>query len=138
MLKLSDREEAELAELARKAGGISIQRLLVETTLDELGADTGRAAAVAAILELDDQVRRVGNNLNQLTRYAHQEKEIPEHLAAALVAVTRACLSLDATARWVMGKAPAVSEVSISEEDLALPDLDADGGEWAAAIDPDA
>ncbi|MCP9625234.1 MobC family plasmid mobilization relaxosome protein [Nocardia otitidiscaviarum] len=139
VLKLSDTEHAELAAMAEAAGGISIQRLLVETTLERHGGEAGRAAAVRALLDLDTEVRRVGNNLNQLVRYAHQERELPENLDVALRAVTRACLSVDATARWVMGKAPAVSAVSVSEEDLAveMPDLDA-GGEWADLVDPDA
>ncbi|WP_425296368.1 plasmid mobilization relaxosome protein MobC, partial [Nocardia abscessus] len=36
------------------------------------------------LLELDDQIRRVGNNLNQLVRYAHQNREVPELLVDAL------------------------------------------------------
>ncbi|WP_405140421.1 plasmid mobilization protein [Nocardia sp. NBC_01388] len=137
VVKLSDAEDAALKARA-EAANVSVPRLLVETTLGEAGAESGRAAAVGAVLELDDQVRRIGANLNQLTRYAHQEKDIPEHLESALRAVTRACLSLDATARWVMGKAPAVSGVSITEEDLAVDMPDLDGGEWAVALDPDA
>ena len=70
---------------------MTVQRLLVETTLGGQRAESGRAAAVLAVLELDDQVRRVGSNLNQLVRYAHQERELAEGLGVALAAVTRAC-----------------------------------------------
>ncbi|WP_280264650.1 MobC family plasmid mobilization relaxosome protein [Nocardia wallacei] len=131
VVKLSDDEKARLTARA-EAASLTVPRLLVETTL-EGGGDVGRAAAVRAVLELDEQVRRAGNNLNQLTRYAHQEKELPEEIALAVRAVTRASLSLDAVARWVMGKAPAVP---LAEEDLAVPDDDGPD-EWAMMIDPD-
>lgn len=126
VVKLSDEEHADLTARAA-AADMTVPRLLVESTLDAPSAEAGRAQAVMALLELDDQIRRIGNNLNQLVRHAHQQQEIPERLEDALRAVTRACLSVDATARWVRGLAPAVSEVSIAEEDL---DVD---NEWAAA-----
>lgn len=132
-VKLSDEERAALEELAG-AADVTIQRLLVETTLGEQGAESGRAAAVLAVLELDDQVRRVGNNLNQLVRYMHQERELAEDLGAALAAVTRASLSLDALARWVMGKAPAVPLEAAPEVELP-PDADGDVDSWATRLD---
>lgn len=136
MVKLSDAEQAELKARA-EAASLTVPRLLVETTLGEW-VESGRSAAVLALLELDEQIRRVGNNVNQLTRYAHQEQGLPEEAAAALRAVTRACLAVDATARWVMGKAPAVSEETIAAAGLAveLPDGgDGDVGSWASQID---
>ena len=107
--------------------GMSVPRLLVETTLAGASTEVGRAHAALRVLELDDQVRGAMNNLNQLVRYSHQNRELAEGIAVAVVAATRASLQLDALARWVMGLAPAVSSVSIAEEDL---DVD---NEWAAA-----
>ncbi|WP_433527780.1 plasmid mobilization relaxosome protein MobC (plasmid) [Nocardia pseudovaccinii] len=133
VVKLSDDEQAALKVLA-EAAEMTVPRLLVETVLADSRADVGRSGAVLAVLELDDQVRRIGNNLNQLVRYAHQERELPEHIGAALQAVTRACLSLDATARWVMGKAPAVP---LAEDAVVAPppDLDDDTDSWASMVD---
>ncbi|MFI9538319.1 plasmid mobilization protein [Nocardia fusca] len=129
IVKLSAAEHAALTARA-EAAGMTIPRLLVETVLHETGSETGRAHAALQLLDLENQIRRVGNNLNQLVRYAHQNKEIAEGTDMALRSVIRACLSLDETARWVMGKAPAMSEISVSPEvDLAVDE------EWAAAID---
>ncbi|MEU4345444.1 MobC family plasmid mobilization relaxosome protein [Nocardia sp. NPDC023852] len=126
VVKLSDAEHAELTGRAEEAG-MSVPRLLVETTMAGPSTETGRGHAALVLLELDDQIRRIGNNLNQLVRHAHQERELADGLENALRAVTRACLSVDSTARWVMGMAPAVSAVSIAEEDLAV------DNEWADA-----
>lgn len=132
VVKLSDAEQ-ELLTARAEAVGVSVPRLLVETTLEAGRGEVGRAHAAAALLELDTLIRRLGNNVNQLTRYAHQERELPEGVAAALVAVTRASLSVDATARWVMGLAPAVGESSIP----AAPEVPESGEdeEWLADLD---
>ncbi|MEV6562962.1 hypothetical protein AB0M22_45095 [Nocardia sp. NPDC051756] len=132
VVKLSDAEHAELTAQA-EAAGVSVPRLLVESASDSNRVEAGRAHAVQRLLELDDQVRGAMNNLNQLTRYAHQNREVAEGTVAALVAATRAALALDATARWVMGLAPAVTEVSVS---VSAQDLVVDE-EWASRIDPD-
>jgi hypothetical protein len=129
VVKLSDEEHAALAVRAESAG-MTVPRLLVESALESVRVETGRAHAALQVRDLEVQVLRIGNNVNQLTRYAHQNKEIAEGTDYALRAVVRACLSLDALARWVMGKAPAMSEISVSPEvDLAVDE------EWAAAID---
>lgn len=132
-VKLSDEEQATLQDRA-EAAGMTVPRLLVETTLGGERAESGRAAAVLAVLELDDQVRRTGNNLNQLVRYAHQDRELAEGLGVALAAVTRACLSLDATARWVMGKAPAVPLDEGPTVELP-PEAEGDVDSWATQLD---
>ena len=109
---------------------MTVPRLLVETALESAQTEIGRAHAVLQLLDLENQIRRVGNNLNQLVRHAHQNEEIAEGTDMALRSVVRACLSLDEAARWVMGKAPAMSEISVSPEvDLAVDE------ERAAAID---
>lgn len=90
------------------------------------------------MLDLDEQVRRIGNNLNQLVRYAHQQRELPEEVVSALRAVVRVSLTLDELARWVMGKAPAVSAAVLEGVDLDVelpPDDDSDAGSWASQID---
>ncbi|MFD3431290.1 MobC family plasmid mobilization relaxosome protein [Nocardia fluminea] len=131
LVRMSGEEKTALKGLAERAG-VSVPRLLVESALSQ-APEAGRAHAVLSLLELDDQIRRIGNNVNQLTRYAHQHGgELPEHLEDALHAVARACLSVDATARWVMGKSPAVTEVSVEP----LVDLAVDE-EWATAVEHD-
>ncbi|MBF6358234.1 plasmid mobilization relaxosome protein MobC [Nocardia higoensis] len=131
IVKLSDAEHEDLTRRALEAG-VSVPRLLVESATDSGRAEAGRAHAALQLLEFDDQIRRIGNNLNQLVRWAHQNREIPEHLIDSLHAVTRACLSVDATARWVMGLDPAVTGVSVDvEADLPISE------EWAGSVDPD-
>ncbi|XOZ88393.1 plasmid mobilization relaxosome protein MobC [Nocardia testacea] len=128
-MKLSDAEEVLLAQRAEEAG-VSVSRLLVESALGSGQVEAGRAHAAMQLLKLDHQIRRIGANLNQLVRHAHQNREIAEGTEYALHAVIRACLNVDATARWVMGKALAVSEISVDPEvDLAVDE------EWAAAVD---
>ncbi|WP_405183719.1 MobC family plasmid mobilization relaxosome protein (plasmid) [Nocardia sp. NBC_01377] len=131
VVKLSDAEEEDLTRRAEEAG-VSVARLLVESAQDSGRVEAGRAHAAMQLLELDTELRRIGSNLNQLVRYAHQQREIPEHLGDALHAVTRACLSVDATARWVMGLTPAVTAKSVDPAVDLLVDE-----EWAAAVDPD-
>lgn len=133
VLKLSDAEETKLSALAEAAGGITVQRLLVETTLARESPEFGRADAVRALLELDTEIRRLGNNVNQMARYAHQERELPENIDAALRAVVRASLAVDATARWVMGLAPAVPESAVPPAP-EVPDSD-EGEEFLADLD---
>jgi hypothetical protein len=129
IVKLSDAEEALLARRAEEAG-VSVSRLLVESAMNSGQVEAGRAHAAMQLLELDHQIRRIGANLNQLVRHAHQNREIAEGTDYALHAVIRACLSVDATARWVMGKAPAVSEISVDPDvDLVVDEA------WAAAVD---
>lgn len=129
IVRLSEDEETTLTARAEQAG-MSLPRLLVESSLGAGSGEAGRAEAVAALLDLDAEIRRTGSNLNQLTRYSHQERELASGIENALVAVARACLSVDATARWVMGKTPAVSAVSVGDDDLVVDD------EWPPAVDP--
>ncbi|MGW0640421.1 plasmid mobilization protein [Nocardia salmonicida] len=134
IVKLSDAEHEDLTRRAAEAG-VSVPRLLVESAQDSGKVEAGRAFAAMRLLELDDQIRRIGANVNQQTRHMHQVSgELAQDLVAAhieaLHAVVRACLSVDATARWVMGKGPAVTEKSVSVgQDLAVSE------EWAAAVD---
>lgn len=136
IVKLSDAEHEDLTRRAAEAG-VSVPRLLVESARDSGRVEAGRAHAAMRLLELDDQIRRIGANVNQQTRHMHQVRgELAPDLVAAhldaLHAVVRACLSVDATARWVMGKPPAVTETSVVvEADLAVSE------EWAAAVDGD-
>ncbi|GGL44105.1 plasmid mobilization relaxosome protein MobC [Nocardia jinanensis] len=133
-MSLTEAEYAEFTDAAAKAG-VSVPRLLVESAKSEGQVEAGRAHAVMGLLEVDEQVRRERNNLNQLTRYAHQHKDapaFPEELVArlldALHASTRASLGLESAARWVMGLNPATTATSVDvDEDLAL------GSEWAEA-----
>ncbi|NEW42515.1 plasmid mobilization protein [Nocardia cyriacigeorgica] len=124
-VKLTDAEQEALKARAAEVG-VSVPRLLVESTLEAGQVEVGRAHAALQLLELDHQIRRIGANVNQLTRWAHQNREVADGTVDALHAVVRACLSVDATARWVMGAAPAVTSVSVDVgEDLPV------RGEWA-------
>jgi len=137
VVKLSDEEFEDLTARAAEAG-MTVPRLLVETTLGKSVPESGRAGAVAAVLELEGEVRRVGANLNQLTRYSHQDRELAEGIVWAAAAGERACLALDAVARRVVGRAPAVARrvggsvnqwAGYAQQDREL----AEGVEWAAA-----
>ena len=136
VVKLTDAEHEDLTQMAA-AAGMSVQRLLVETTLEREGVEGG-AAAVAAVREsllafadLDTELRRVGNNLNQLTRYSHQDKDFAEGLEFALGAVVRVCLHLDEVARAMVGKGPAVTVRSMPDIDEPVEDAG-----WADTVDP--
>ncbi|MGV9752666.1 plasmid mobilization protein [Nocardia farcinica] len=128
VVKLSDSEYADLTARA-VAAGMTVPRLLVETTLGKATPEAGRAAAALRALEEGEQGRRVLNNLNQLTRYSHQNRELAEGLPLAVAAVVRAALQMDALARWVMGETPAVSPAVIGEDQLAA------AQEWAERVD---
>ncbi|MGV9408331.1 hypothetical protein ACWDOP_00335 [Nocardia sp. NPDC003693] len=138
MLKLSDAEEAELSARAAAAGGISIQRLLVERELERAAPARGDADTARELMDLQTQVLRAWNNLNQLTRYAHQQRELPERIEEAVRAATRAAVMTETAARWVMGLGPVVAEAALppavevdeGPEDW-LEDLDAGPGDFA-------
>ena len=131
VVMLSDSEYADLKGRAAEAG-MSVQRLLVETTLGKTVAGSSgpdRTAAVLQVLDLDEQIRREGNNLNQLVKYSHQDKRLVEGVPLAVAAGVRTSLTVVALARWVMGMAPAVSPSVIAEERLEAAE------DWAARVD---
>ncbi len=130
VVKLTDAEHEDLTAMA-EAVGMTVPRLLVESTLEREGADVREA--LLAFADLDTELRRVGNNLNQLTRYSHQDKDLAEGLEFALGAVVRVCLQLDEAARAMVGKGPAVTELSLPEVDRTV---EAGGTGWADAVDP--
>lgn len=136
VVKLTDAEHEDLTAMA-SAVGMTVPRLLVESTLEREGVEGGAVAAVReallAFADLDVELRRVGNNLNQLTRYSHQDKDFAEGLEFALGAVVRVCLHLDEAARAMVGKGPAVTELSLPEVDRPVED---GGIGWADAVDP--
>ncbi|WP_082955835.1 plasmid mobilization relaxosome protein MobC [Nocardia sp. 852002-51244_SCH5132740] len=134
VVKLSDAEQTELSARAA-AAGVSVPRYLVDTAMGRDDGEPGRAAAVGAILDLDEQVRRIGNNINQLTRYAHQHREVSEEIVPAFRAFVRMSLLLDETARWVMGKAPAVALDAEALDVVELPSGHDDPDSWATQID---
>ncbi len=152
---MSEDEHARLTARADELG-ISVQRLLVETAMASLPAEgaapgspgpartsstePGRAYAALQLLDFDGQLRRIGNNLNQLTRWSHQHEELAEGLGIALAAVVQASLSVDATARWVMGLGPAVALPDREGGEVPVLDVDEEAAlasEWALADDAD-
>ncbi|MEV0047997.1 MobC family plasmid mobilization relaxosome protein [Nocardia rhamnosiphila] len=146
---MSEDEHRRLTARADELG-ISVQRLLVETAMAALpdsdapgparsaSTDPGRAYAALQLLEFDGQLRRIGNNLNQLTRWSHQHEELAEGLGIALSAVVQASLSVDATARWVMGLGPAVQLPDLAGVQPSVVDVDEEAAlasEWALSDD---
>ncbi|MBH0780360.1 plasmid mobilization protein [Nocardia bovistercoris] len=143
VVKLTEDEHEDLTAMAA-AVGMTVPRLLVESTFEREGVEGGPGAVAAvreallAFADLDTELRRVGNNLNQLTRYSHQERDFAEGVEVALGAVVRVCLHLDEVARAMVGKGPAVTELSMPDVDhpvQAAGDGDVGGG-WADAVDP--
>lgn len=141
VVKLTEAEYEDLTAMAAEVG-MSVPRLLVESTFEREGVEGGPGAVAAvreallAFADLDTELRRVGNNLNQLTRYSHQDKDFAEGLEFALGAVVRVCLHLDEAARAMVGKARAVTEVSMPDVDRPVESGGAGDGGWADAVDP--
>lgn len=94
-VKASDAEAARLEELAAGAG-LSVPRLLVESTLVGGRASVGeRAAVLAELVALSRAVGRVGVNVNQIAR-AKNSGESPVGTADALAAVREVAARLSA------------------------------------------
>jgi hypothetical protein len=91
-LRVSDDELAELRTRAA-AGGVSIQRLMVDAALkDGLGGGEAAvdAAAASELTEARRELARIGNNVNQLVRLAHSSQAAElDALAAEATALLR-------------------------------------------------
>ena len=94
-------EERDLLRLRAAAEGVSVPRLLVESTLNPQWRGEGPVAVLSrrqealAALERASETRNLlgalGRNINQIARFVNaNDGELPDDLAAALAAVERA------------------------------------------------
>ena len=73
-VKVAPEEEAVLARLAA-AQGVTVPRLLIESTLDGVGeTPSERRLAMAELFAIRRQLAGVANNVNQLARLANVEE----------------------------------------------------------------
>lgn len=100
-VKASASEAARLEELAGRRG-VSVPRLLVESTLAQTAAAAGPAAVPSAhpavvteLLAVSRLLGRLGVNVNQLTRVANATATVQPGAAAALEAVARVTARLE-------------------------------------------
>gem|GEM_PF-1574788 len=95
-------EQRDLLRLRAAAEGVSVPRLLVESTLNPQWRGEGVEATVSrrqealAALEQASDARNllvaIGRNVNQIAKYVNStDGELPEELSAALQSVERAC-----------------------------------------------
>lgn len=71
---VSDQEAAQLLALAAEHGGITVPRLLIESTLAPRGVPSfDRREVLAELFAIRRQLSGVANNVNQLARLAHVE-----------------------------------------------------------------
>lgn len=74
-------QEARVREIAAARGGVSIPRLLVESTLElaagEVVSDFDRREVLTELQALRRLLAGVANNVNQLTRIAHVTGAMP-------------------------------------------------------------
>jgi hypothetical protein len=76
LIRLTDDEYRQLTERAKQSG-VSLSRLLVESTLADIGVTSEQKECTERLLEQRDwaitQVVRVGNNLNQIARQLNSQ-----------------------------------------------------------------
>ncbi len=74
-LRVSDDELLELRKRAAESG-VSIQRMMVDAVLQNPGDSSGAvdSAAAAELVEARRELARIGNNVNQLVRVAHNSQ----------------------------------------------------------------
>ena len=95
-------EQRELLVLRAAAEGVSVPRLLIESTLNPQWRGEGpdavmsrRQEALTALEQAADTrnlLLAIGRNINQIAKHVNStEGELPEELSAALAAVTRSC-----------------------------------------------
>lgn len=108
-LKLSEAEYAALIVMSERSGQ-AIQSLIIEAALKGGNVETivDRKDAIAELSKTTQQLGAVGNNLNQLTRFANAEAGMPADIRASLAQVLgevrQAIRKVDATARRVIGE----------------------------------
>lgn len=97
VVRVSETEEGYLRRLAL-AHRVSVQRLLVESTM---AAGSGqsladRRAVIANLFALYRLAANVANNVNQIAKVANATGELGSELGAALDAVRRVAVRIDA------------------------------------------
>jgi DNA-binding NarL/FixJ family response regulator len=77
LVRLTDDEYRQVTERAKQSG-VSLSRLLVESTLDDKAVNSEEKERTEKLIEQRDwaitQVVRVGNNLNQIARQLNSQR----------------------------------------------------------------
>lgn len=94
-VKVSPEEEARLLRLAAKHR-VSVPRLLVESTLAEVGeTPTERRNAIASLFGLHRLLASIANNVNQMAKATNATGEVQADMRATLAAVRRTADRID-------------------------------------------
>lgn len=98
LLRLTQDEDLRLSAMAAQAG-MSVQRLLVESTLlvGDRETVTDRHELLTSIMLLRRDIAAVGNNVNQIAHVANATGEVQPHLADEVRALRALCRRVDAT-----------------------------------------
>ncbi len=95
--RISERERAALSAKAERYG-ISVARLLVESALSKGGESRAdRQALIMELAQIRTLLSRVSSNVNQIARHANTTGEFPDDAAAAVAAMRRLMIRIDAT-----------------------------------------
>lgn len=88
-VKVTREEDVQLIARA-VARSVTVPRLMVETAMSaHIETDTDRKAAIAELFALRRLLANVANNVNQIARFANEEKQFPAD-AQAIVGEYRA------------------------------------------------
>ena len=89
-------EEEAVLLAAAEAQGVTVPRLLVETTLAGGGeTPTQRREAMAELFAVRRLLASISNNVNQIARHANASGEFPADAAGVLVGVRRVAFRID-------------------------------------------
>lgn len=99
-VKVSAEEDAQLQARAAVAGGITVPRLMFEAAMNaNVETKTDRLEVLRNIYALQNALASVGNNVNQLAKFANTEGHVPSDAAATLQEVRRVARLLEAASR---------------------------------------
>ena len=89
-LRLTDDEECQIRHRAEGCG-LSAQRYLIEAGLSRSASDAADRRRVEwDLAQARVVLKAVGNNLNQLAKWANANRGVPDHIEVALAEVHRA------------------------------------------------
>ena len=101
--RVSVAEEAALKVRAQQYG-ISVARLVVESALSKQGeSHSDRVALVQEMTQIRTLLSRVSSNINQIARHANTTGDFPDDAAAALAAMRKLMVRIDAAVAGVAG-----------------------------------
>ncbi|GGI42704.1 hypothetical protein GCM10010988_40370 [Cnuibacter physcomitrellae] len=91
-------EQAALEARAVVAGGITVPRLLVESAMNaNVQTRSDVRKFIAGVFELQDGLAAIGNNVNQIAKYANTERVYPSDAEATFEEVRRVARLIEAT-----------------------------------------